>query len=269
MWRRAGTPTKTQASGTIEEFWRAYEKRKTGHLPRIMFYFCDQAIPMPDAAELEQLTQVVKFREELEKMGLTWTYTSHEAFADHVRGGLLRAIRDLLHEESRTNQLESAPGENVAGLDAARAELLALAAQYQDIRDKLPSGGARTRRMTAIFSEMKSKAALGRPLLLEFEKSELAASHLAAIAILQMFPNAEHLAWLVERLDNPHGEKPFVKYQAAVALLEAVQSLPPAECKRIKMALERATKLAPTLPEDSDRLDVLKVATEQFARKCK
>jgi len=268
MWKRAGTRTKTHPSGTIEEFWRAYERRKNGHLPRIMFYFCDQAIDMPDAAELEQLAQVVKFREELAKLGLTWSYPSHEVFSDHVRGGLLRAIRDLLGEETRLTEPRSAAADGETGLSAARAELLDLAAQYQDVRDKLPSGGHRTRRMTAIFSEMKSRAAAGRPLLAEFERSESAASRLAAIAILQMFPSADHLAWLAERLDNPHSEKPFVGYQAAVALLEAVQALPLTDCKKIKAALDRATSLASTLPEDSDRLDVLRIASEHFARRC-
>src|SRR5215471_12877404 len=37
MWSRCGTPTATAPSGTVEEFRRAYEHRKKGHLPRIMF----------------------------------------------------------------------------------------------------------------------------------------------------------------------------------------------------------------------------------------
>jgi hypothetical protein len=102
MWKRCGTRTATNASGTIEEFRRAYEKRKHSHLPRIMFYFCEQPIPVSNAAELEQLTDVVNFRDELAKLGFTWTYPSHAEFTDHVRGGLLRAIRDILQEESRS-----------------------------------------------------------------------------------------------------------------------------------------------------------------------
>jgi hypothetical protein len=269
MWKRAGTPTHTHASGTIEEFWRAYEKRKSGHLPRIMFYFCDQPIDMPDAADLEQLAQVIKFRDELSKLGLTWSYPSHETFSDHVRGGLLRAIRDLLNEEVRLSEPPQVTTvQRESATNSARTELLTLAAQYEEIRNVLPSGAHRTRRMTAIFSEMKSKAAGARPLLRELEASNSAASRLAAIAILQMFPLADHLDWLAQRLDNPNGEKPFVGYQAAVALLEAVQSLPSTECQKIKQALDTATRLAASLPEDSDRLDVLRIAAEQFSRKC-
>ena len=268
MWRRSGTPTAKEASGTIEEFRRACERRKQGHLPRIMFYFCDQPIAIPDPAELEQLIGVVKFREELSKLGLTGAYPSHAEFAEYVRGGLLRAIRDLLQEESRAPRSAEAEDRTDSVNSAAKAELLHLAAEYEDIREKMPSGGARTRRMTAVFSRMKAKAPAARTLLDEFEKSESAGTRLAAIAILQMFPNAEHLDWLARRLDNPGSEKPFVGYQAAVAMLDAVQALPASECDTLRAALEKATELAKTLPEDSDRLDVLAMAQQEFLRRC-
>ncbi len=98
MWKRAGTPTATTPAGTIEEFNRACERRKQGSLPRIMFYFCDQPIPVPTATELQQLAESVKFRSQLASEGLTASYPSHAEFGDHVRGGLLRAIRDILNE---------------------------------------------------------------------------------------------------------------------------------------------------------------------------
>src|SRR6266700_2001210 len=98
MWKRTGTPTATAPSGTIEEFQRACERRKQGSLPLIMFYFCAQPMPVPTSAELEQLTEVVKFRNQLASQGLTASYPSHAEFGDHVRGGLLRAIRDILGE---------------------------------------------------------------------------------------------------------------------------------------------------------------------------
>ncbi len=268
MWRRTGTPTATEASGTIEEFRRAYERRKHGHLPRIMFYFCDQPIAIPDAAELEQLAGVIKFREELSKLGLTGAYPSHTDFAEYVRGGLLRAIRDLLQEESRSPRSPELEVRSETIDSATNAELLQLAAEYEDIRRTLSSGGPRTRRMTAVFSRMKAKAPAVRALLNEFEKSESPGIRLAAIAILQMFPNVEHLDWLATRLDNPGSEKPFVGYQAAVALLDAVQGLPLEECGRLRAALEKAMILAQTLPQDSDRLDVLAMAQQELFRRC-
>src|SRR5215813_1753950 len=98
MWKRVGTPTATAPSGTIEEFNRACERRKQGPLPRIMFYFCDQPIAVPTATEIQQLIEVVKFRSQLASQGLTASYSSHAEFGDHVRGGLLRAIRDIVRD---------------------------------------------------------------------------------------------------------------------------------------------------------------------------
>ena len=266
MWKRCGTPTRTAASGTIEEFRRARERRKQGHLPRIMFYFCEQPIPIPDQEEIEQLSAVVKFRDEIAAEGLTWSYPTHDQFSEHVRGGLLRAIRDILREESDTPSAADTGAPSIVN-PAARAALDELAEQYEQIRRDMPSGGPRTRRMTEVFSSMRAKAASVVPLLTQFEQSPSAGSRLAAIAILQMFPNAEHLDWLAGRLD-PNDEKPFVGYQAAVALLEAARSLPTSECGRIRAALTRARKLAPTLAGDQDRLVVLTNAEAEWSRRC-
>jgi hypothetical protein len=268
MWRRCGTKTANSPSGTIEEFRRACERRRDGHLPRIMFYFCEQLIPIPDASELEQLKEVVKFRDELARTGFTWTYPAHTDFAEHVRGGLLRAIRDILHEEARGPE-PAAATERPAAVDSSdRAEMLAMAAEYEKIRREEQAGGARTRHMTAVLSRMKAKAAGVRGLLDDFQKSDAPGIRLAAIAILQMFPDARYLDWLAERLDNPAVEKPFVGYHAAVALLEAVRTLPTTECARLKSALARAKSLAEKLPSDPDRLQVLAIAQQEHSRRC-
>lgn len=268
MWKRCGTPTATHASGTVEEFRRAFEKRQSSHLPRIMFYFCDQPMPIPsDAAEVAQLGEVVKFRDELSSKGLTETYPSHEDFSEHVRGGLLRAIRDILHEESRGSL--AAPG--LAAKDyadpAAHTAVMALAAEYEQIRKDMPSSGARTRRMNAVVSQMKAHAAGVVPMLNQLMESDSPGVRLAAISVLQMFPSPAHLEWLASRLDNPEGEKPFIGYMAAVALLEAVRALPAANKDALKKSLDHARTLAAKLPQDSDRLEVLSLAFQEYDRR--
>jgi hypothetical protein len=62
--------------------------------------------PYPSQARksLSNWRRLVKFRDEIETLGLTWTYPTHSEFGERVRGGLLRAIRDILQEESRTPQ---------------------------------------------------------------------------------------------------------------------------------------------------------------------
>jgi hypothetical protein len=267
MWKRVGTSTANAPSGTIEEFHRAVARRKTSHLPRIMFYFCDEKIAIPGPDEIAQITEVIKFREELSRLGLTETYPAHAAFTEHVRGGLLRAMRDILQEESRaTSNLSIAKSLDTVD-PAAQTALLALADEYEKIRREMPSSSVRTRRMTAVFSQMKAHAAGARSLLDQFMQSESAGRRLAAIAILQMFPDPDHLQWLAGRLQNPDVEQPFVGYMAAVALLEAVRALPASAQTTLKAALHQAQEFAEGLPTDSNRLDVLKVALQEFERR--
>ncbi len=268
MWKRCGTPTAKHPSGTVEEFRRAFEKRKSSHLPRIMFYFCDQPMPIPDDdSEVRQLGEVVKFRSELSSKGLTETYPTHADFSEHVRGGLLRAIRDILHEES--HGALAAPGLQMKDHadPAAQTAIMALAAEYDQIRSDMPSSGARTRRMTAVVSQMKAHAAGAGPLLDQLMNSESAGARLAAISVFQMFPNPDHLEWLADRLDNPGVEKPFIGYMAAVALLEAVRALPASNKDTLKKSLDKARKLAAKLPQDSDRIEVLGLAFQEFDRR--
>jgi len=82
-----------------------------------------------------------------------------------------------------------------------------------------------------------------------------------------MFPDPDHLQWLAGRLQNPDVEQPFVGYMAAVALLEAVRALPASAQTTLKAALHQAQALAEGLPSDSNRLDVLKVALQEFERR--
>jgi hypothetical protein len=267
MWKRAGTPTQNAASGTIEEFRRAVAKRKTSHLPRIMFYFCDEKIALPSSEELSQIKTVLEFRAELSKLGLTETYPSHTEFAEHVRGGLLRAMRDILREESH-GALQEGDYKTPLAVDAvSQSAMVALASEYEHIRNDMPPSDDRTRRMTAVVSQMKSHASGAQASLRQFTESESAGQRLAAIAILQMFPSAEYLSWLAERLNNPEIERPFVGYMAAVAILEAVRALSASEKAKLGQALRTAKTLAERLPSDPDRIEVLNIAQQEYERR--
>jgi len=267
MWKHAGTPTSTAPSGTIEEFNRACERRKQGSLPRIMFYFCDEPIPLPTATELQQLAEVVKFRSQLASQGLTVSYPSHSEFGNHVRGGLLRAIRDILREPVASTA--SSTGATVpASLDAlSRDAAVLLANEYDQTRLNMRAGDERTRRMEQLFSRMKVEAPKVQDRLSSFQQSNSAGERLVAIAVLTMFPDPKHLDWLASRMD-PEQEKPFVAYHAAVALLEAVTNLPTKHCTTVHAGLSKAMELALRLKGDPDRITVLRHAQEEFERKC-
>lgn len=100
MWRRFGTPTKRARSGTDEEFQRAYDYFRKYKRPRVMFYFRKSPFYTTDVRELKQFQKVIKFRRELEKLGvLFWEYDTPIDFERSVREHLIRQIlpRFTLH----------------------------------------------------------------------------------------------------------------------------------------------------------------------------
>lgn len=94
-------------------------------------------------------------------------------------------------------------------------ELDKLCLEYDTIRKTLPSGDSRTRAMSSVLVRMRALA----PSLVEsielYKGSSSPGSRLAAIAMMQMNPNACDITWLAGRFEI---EQPFVFYHAALAL---------------------------------------------------
>jgi hypothetical protein len=97
MCRRFGSPTGKAGSGTEEEFRIAYDSWKATRKPLILFYFCDaSAGGMPRSRhDLQQLAQVMTFREELFSLGLVREYPSRSKFASVVRRHLLLTLFEM------------------------------------------------------------------------------------------------------------------------------------------------------------------------------
>jgi hypothetical protein len=149
----------------------------------------------------------------------------------------------------------------------SREAAVQLAKEYDQMRREMPSGNERTRLMEGLFSRMKIEAPKVQGLLSSLQQSSSAGERLMAIAVLDMFPDANHLDWLAERM-NPEQEKPFVSYHAAVALLDAVTNLPAGNCAKLRAALGKAKALALRLRGDLDRVTVLRRAEQELERKC-
>jgi hypothetical protein len=265
MWKRAGTPTKDADSGTIHEFERAFERRKKEGKPTVMFYFCQEEIPLPTTQEeIDQLTKVVKFRERFQAIGLGVSYPKRADFRERARGGLLRAVADILREPAASPARAAFVAETVRVPDA----LEALSKEYDRLRREVAGGSARTARMTAIVEDMKLQAPASRGALPELKASRSAGQRLAAIAILQLFPSAEDLGWLADRLD-PKAERPFIGFQAAVALAQAGRSLPASDCARLQSEVGRALDLAKLNSSDPPRIRTLEYALGELDRKCR
>ena len=152
MWKRYGTPTGTADSGTIEEYKRAVERRKSTGKPVIMFYLCNAPVSFPSSQDIEQLKKVVEFREELQSKGLTQTYPSPDQFRAYVRGDLLKAVRDLT-SNAHGFAAEAVTYAQIAPTTAAeKAAMRGLFEEYDNTRRDMPSGPPRTSKMTEIFS---------------------------------------------------------------------------------------------------------------------
>lgn len=262
MWMRCGTPTADAPSGTIHEFRQAMRRREATGRPIIMFYFSDEApSSLPKTTEvLSQLAEVMKFREELQQIGLTVAYPNRASFRERVRGGLLRAVADVLTRMPAAQADRPRRGAPKAEVPAKIAEL---AKTYDKVRDKMPSGPARTRRMTDIFGHMVAEAPAAIKALDLLKASESAGERLAAVAILRAFPQEGQVDWLAERL-NPDRETPFVGYQAATSIAQAVRSLPEQADDRLEAAIERALTLAARNPNDPPRIRMLEQAGHEL-----
>lgn len=138
-----------------------------------------------------------------------------------------------------------------------------LARKYEQIRAVMPSGNERTRRMGQVVMEMKELIPEIHSLLPSLVRSNSPGLRLAAIAILAERPDTDYLYWLAERLrpaaeeQSAEGEKPFVGYHAALALLSAARQPAPADYERIRDAIRTARRNLGPGHEGTDRARTL------------
>ncbi|HEX2570692.1 MAG TPA: hypothetical protein VH877_14140 [Polyangia bacterium] len=191
------------------------------------------------------------------------TESVEEAARDALASGL--GARDVptdqqVSQAERIGQLSLAADETVI-----REQVLALAREYERIRGVMRGGPERTRRMEVIVTKLRSLAVAGYFLLRQLRSSSNAGERLAAIAMLQVRPDPDALAWLSERFP-PH-ERPFVAYHAAVALRAAVQGLPLEHLGGVRGALSRVQELIAQAEPDPDRDRVLGLAVHELGER--
>jgi hypothetical protein len=268
MWSRFGTPTSTSGSGTEYEFRAARqgweETRRPAHL---LFYFCEAPIGAALAGQIaDQLGAVYAFRQELSQLGLVGAYEDRSRFGDRVRRDLVLVLSQLLREGGAPADAADEAARRATDTDLAivRDQVRADAEAYQQLRDTMPPGDPRTRRMEVVASRLRSLAQSVYPLLPELMASDLPGERLAAVCALQAIPNARHVEWLGERVC---AEKPFIGYHAAVALLDAARLLPPEQLGEVHDAVGRADACSQRLRPDTDRTMTLANAMKELARR--
>jgi hypothetical protein len=266
MWRRCGTPTANAPSGTVHEFRQSMKRRELTGRPIIMFYFSDESAPLPRTKEeRNQFNEMMDFRDELEKIGLKMSYPDRSGFRERVRGGLLRASADVLNRTPAPS-LER-PKDDASALQVP-ARMTELAHSYDRLRESTPPSAKRTRSMTDIFGCMVTEAPTAIKSIEAFKLSRSAGERLAAIAVLRAFPCEQEVDWLAERL-NPEVEAPFVGYQAAASIVQAVRSLSPDAVATLERAIERALTLARRNENDPPRIRMLEQAGRELLIKRK
>ncbi|MET4207200.1 hypothetical protein [Bradyrhizobium sp. LA2.1] len=105
-----------------------------------------------------------------------------------------------------------------SGVVLAKAE--SLAAEYESVRASMLPGNDRTRAMEVVVSKMRTIGQAFFPLRHEFAGSASPGKRLMVITSLQVFFDFEMLDWLAQRVGS---EKPFLQYQALVAILLGIQ----------------------------------------------
>lgn len=96
MWKRFGSPTGEAESGTEEEFRAAYKIWEYTGAPHISFYFCQApSAPPKTSGEIEQLSKVLRFHNEVSEKGLVYEYQEHAGFADAVRPHLIHILNKM------------------------------------------------------------------------------------------------------------------------------------------------------------------------------
>lgn len=129
FWTRIGTPTGEQASGTVEEILRHAEEGK----PALVYF--SSAPVAPESIDITQWTEVQRFKEKCQSLGIIEKYSSLEDF----RTKLHRQIQISLASSEYVKGLIGAPqlsalevSEEVALSDCA-ARLLTTAAQEDGV----------------------------------------------------------------------------------------------------------------------------------------
>lgn len=153
---------------------------------------------------------------------------------------------------------------SAAGSPSTSVEpLMALAREYDQIRETQEPGGERSEAMRSVAARMRPVSAVEAAAIQSLTTSSLPGDRLAAIVALTGRPDAGWLTWLADRLrpgsrpysDPSAGESPFIGLQAALALEQAARLLP--ETEPVKAAIDQARARLGSAFSRSDRREAL------------
>tara|TARA_B100000614_G_scaffold258495_1_gene280739 strand:- start:4 stop:1194 length:1191 start_codon:yes stop_codon:yes gene_type:complete len=105
LWARFGTPTKKAASGTKEEFDRAFARFKETGSPEIMLYFKESDVPMENI-DPDQLKKVQDFKKSInEKGGIYSSFKDEKSFESSLRAHLTSLAQYFSRQKQENTQI--------------------------------------------------------------------------------------------------------------------------------------------------------------------
>jgi len=181
-----------------------------------------------------------------------------------LRSQFGQAVETLSKEIAKTiNQKRKTVDENKINLTDNIQKLLQLARDYEEIRIKMPGGDNRTRVMESIVAWMKSISNDPTNFLPTLTKSKSPGERLVAIAKLQKFPNLKYIDWLAAHVGDV--EKPFIGYNAAVALYIASRTFGKENKEEIEKALIKAkSNIEKYQYKDPNQIKVIRIALDEL-----
>lgn len=96
LWNRMGSPSGAAASGTLEEFERALQRRKaTGAWPRILVYYCERPSNLSSDEDIEQKRSVNQFKKAHAFDVLAATFNKTDEFETKLESHLDAVVDDI------------------------------------------------------------------------------------------------------------------------------------------------------------------------------
>jgi len=141
FWKRFGTPTKGDASGTAHEFRLAYESWKKNGRPQVMVYFKQKAYAPRSKEETDQWGKVLEFRKAFPKDGLWWPYQGAADFERQLRTHLMKFVRE---KNSFPTNRNIASATQVPAVLQSSSRISYRQACYFQVQSKIISEVART-----------------------------------------------------------------------------------------------------------------------------
>ena len=116
-----------------------------------------------------------------------------------------------------------------------------LCVEYDSLRKTLPAGPVRTKAMSRVLIKMRALAPSLVSTIDIYKNSSSPGRRLAAVAMMQMNPEACEIDWLTKRFEVEH---PFIFYHAALALQNFVNdNLPQSNFNKLANAVQKSLKI--------------------------